>query len=971
MESPKTDKIITSAVTTPSNSPQVQESPFSSYVSNLSPIKSVKAAHVAQGFPGLSSPPLVFTSPRINVQREASFLKRSQYPQLSSAEATQNDNRDKKSTDGLVYSEESSSILQRGLITDSKKDFDAKDSLQSEPHSSSGCIDEYLADPGEVDCLNSTYSVSPCLKQIDDTSKPSNDLKETILTCDNKSGLRADASTVVEEHLGLLEEAKKDIQGKPTSDARPNIVDEEENDGTSSECANIKSSLHVDHAIDKQDCQHSQVKDRGCSHQDDCNCTSQPLPESLQSVEAYEDFGENENAGVSNGLVENMLFHGPKANQNQRGIRRRCLQFGEASLYTTGGSNSYPEAASDTSSRLAATNAEIENAEPCRADLKATSGKRKLVKLTDCIAPSLPPPYCGNSSTFCKPSGIGLHLNSIVNAASMGHASTASIKLEDLYMGVQGKKPTSVSSQVIEKTKSFSSSLSNVEKNSAGDEEGWFETKAFTAASSATTVSPNNLEFEYQVVQDEIEKPNFQKADSFEEYDQPSPTKKRKKTSATESDGCKRCNCKKTKCLKLYCDCFAAGIYCAEPCACQGCFNRPEYEDTVLETRQQIESRNPLAFAPKIVQRVTEFPPNNAEDGSRMTPSSARHKRGCNCKKSMCLKKYCECYQANVGCSTGCRCDGCKNVYGRKEEYIAVEHGLAKEMVSNAASKKNLEDAFDGKLEMVPIKRNPIHAELHDVHDLTPLTPTFQYSDHGKNVPKSRFLSKRSPESDLFILSSYEKSSRSSTRNLEDNDILSGRDKDLLNLDSCDWQADYNIGTMDPNTPRCDTGPSVCHLTAPSDTSSTAMASCRARDWTNVSKVQRCPGSDSLSSGSSLRWRNSPVTPVTRIVGTKSLQGLESGREIHDILQDDTPEILKDSSTPIKSVKASSPNKKRVSPPHGHIRELGSSSSGALRSGRKFILKAVPSFPPLTPCIDSKGSTIQETSNLQDNNSNK
>ena len=27
------------------------------------------------------------------------------------------------------------------------------------------------------------------------------------------------------------------------------------------------------------------------------------------------------------------------------------------------------------------------------------------------------------------------------------------------------------------------------------------------------------------------------------------------------------------------------------------------------------------------------------------TPASARHKRGCNCKKSLCLKKYCECYQ--------------------------------------------------------------------------------------------------------------------------------------------------------------------------------------------------------------------------------------------------------------------------------------------------------------------------------------
>lgn len=57
-----------------------------------------------------------------------------------------------------------------------------------------------------------------------------------------------------------------------------------------------------------------------------------------------------------------------------------------------------------------------------------------------------------------------------------------------------------------------------------------------------------------------------------------------------------------------YCDCFAAGIYCADPCSCQGCFNRPEYEDTVLETRQQIESRNPLAFAPKIVQHAIELP---------------------------------------------------------------------------------------------------------------------------------------------------------------------------------------------------------------------------------------------------------------------------------------------------------------------------------------------------------------------------
>lgn len=33
------------------------------------------------------------------------------------------------------------------------------------------------------------------------------------------------------------------------------------------------------------------------------------------------------------------------------------------------------------------------------------------------------------------------------------------------------------------------------------------------------------------------------------------------------------------------------------------------------------------------------------QDDPNKTPASARHKRGCNCKKSSCLKKYCECYQ--------------------------------------------------------------------------------------------------------------------------------------------------------------------------------------------------------------------------------------------------------------------------------------------------------------------------------------
>ncbi|KAL1197575.1 CRC domain-containing protein TSO1 [Cardamine amara subsp. amara] len=137
-----------------------------------------------------------------------------------------------------------------------------------------------------------------------------------------------------------------------------------------------------------------------------------------------------------------------------------------------------------------------------------------------------------------------------------------------------------------------------------------------------------------------------------------------------EGESCKRCNCKKSKCLKLYCECFAAGVYCIEPCSCVDCFNKPIHEETVLATRKQIESRNPLAFAPKVIRSADSI--MEAGDDASKTPASARHKRGCNCKKSNCLKKYCECYQGGVGCSINCRCEGCKNAFGRKEGSLLV-----------------------------------------------------------------------------------------------------------------------------------------------------------------------------------------------------------------------------------------------------------------------------------------------------------
>lgn len=117
----------------------------------------------------------------------------------------------------------------------------------------------------------------------------------------------------------------------------------------------------------------------------------------------------------------------------------------------------------------------------------------------------------------------------------------------------------------------------------------------------------------------------------------------------------KPCNCTKSQCLKLYCDCFANGEFCSG-CNCTNCFNSLSKEKERQKAISQCLERNPEAFRPKIGKAVKLSVGEPAPDSIER-----RHTKGCNCKRSGCLKNYCECYEAKILCSNLCKCCGCKN----------------------------------------------------------------------------------------------------------------------------------------------------------------------------------------------------------------------------------------------------------------------------------------------------------------------
>ena len=79
----------------------------------------------------------------------------------------------------------------------------------------------------------------------------------------------------------------------------------------------------------------------------------------------------------------------------------------------------------------------------------------------------------------------------------------------------------------------------------------------------------------------------------------------RQKTSSVKTLTCK---CAKSKCLKMYCECFTAGRFCDENCSCVNCCNDQDHKDEIIKIKKAIRNRNPMAFRPKVAANKSREP---------------------------------------------------------------------------------------------------------------------------------------------------------------------------------------------------------------------------------------------------------------------------------------------------------------------------------------------------------------------------
>ena len=185
------------------------------------------------------------------------------------------------------------------------------------------------------------------------------------------------------------------------------------------------------------------------------------------------------------------------------------------------------------------------------------------------------------------------------------------------------------------------------------------------------------------------------------------------------------CTCKKTKCIKKYCECYSSGNLCYN-CKCENCENKPFFTENISNQKKEEENDN---------NNNLELNENDNEDKKLII---------CTCSKSGCNKNYCECFKAKVKCNNKCRCIKCLN---KQEEKKDIEENKiimnSKSTPINITSNDN--NSNNNNIETINInnQNNPNNFTVHRISVVINKVQTLINTEKLDSYDSYKFLTKK------------------------------------------------------------------------------------------------------------------------------------------------------------------------------------------------------------------------------------
>ena len=190
------------------------------------------------------------------------------------------------------------------------------------------------------------------------------------------------------------------------------------------------------------------------------------------------------------------------------------------------------------------------------------------------------------------------------------------------------------------------------------------------------------------------------------------------------------CTCKKTKCIKKYCECFSSGILCFN-CKCENCENKTFFSDNF--NRKNSNNINNTNKKEEEIKEKKESKQIN-ETNLDLSDNDTKKLIICTCSKSGCNKNYCECFKAKVKCNNKCRCIKCLN---KPDDSIQLDEEKNNNVKNISAPINNNNNKIENN---IPLNSFTVHRISVNINKAQTLinTEKLDYFDSNKFLSKKR-----------------------------------------------------------------------------------------------------------------------------------------------------------------------------------------------------------------------------------------